>query len=235
MKSFISLLFLVTTVFPVFGATYIPLPIESQLQKSYGVVEGTYEGSSYKKLPNGDVVTLASFHVDKHVGIKTSDIKNNFDFKVTLPGGVWDDLTYFVSGVPNFKKGERVVLLVSRGKYGMYLSNLGLGKYKLLKKDDGPYLVSEVFPNHPTLGKIPYNEFNAAVVQKFGASLQNYTIDKYVYKKPIKDQKVISDKSRTRIPASSEGEDEKNPFTPVFLVLVLAGIGAYGTFLMRDK
>ncbi|MCK5884831.1 MAG: hypothetical protein KAG61_14165 [Bacteriovoracaceae bacterium] len=219
-----------------FGATYIPLPIESQIEKSYGVIEGTFQGSTYKKLPNGAVATIASFHVMKHVGVKKSDIKNNFDFKIIMPGGVWDDLTYYVTGVPNFKKDELVILLVSQGKFGLQLHNLGMGKYQVLSDNDGnKFLTSHVFPKHPTLGKIPYKKFNQVVKKSFGSALTPFTKDMYVYKNIIKSKRTTVDKRGQRSPASRKGRSANLPFSPIFLVLVLASFGAYGTYLMRDK
>lgn len=220
----------------VIAATFIPLPMEKQLERSSAVIQGVYRNSTYKRLPNGDVVTLASFEVEKMSGLTSSQVLNHRDFKVMLPGGEWEGLTYFVTGVPTFKPGERVVLLLADTPYGPVLNNLALGKYHLAHSEEGMILISDIFPDHSTLGHIAYDDFESMLTKRFGNGLAEHSyknqINRKVSSAPADKSLVTGDE---RSPASIEEEKNSSSFGPLLLVIILALLGAYGTYLLRER
>ncbi len=217
------------------SATFIPLSMEKQLEHSSSVIQGIYRSSTYKKLANGDVVTLASFEIEKMSGMSNSQIHAYQDFKVMIPGGEWDGLTYFVTGTPKFREGERVVLLLQETEQGYTINNLALGKYSLAMVDDQLSLVSDIFPNHPTLGQISIKDFETYLQARFGAGLADFTVKNQVNTKVSdnsSDKQMMAEEGRT--PASI-AEEKASSFSPLLLVLILGALGAYGAYLVRER
>lgn len=217
------------------AATFIPLSMEKQLERSSSVIQGIYRNSSFKRLPNGDVVTLASFEIEKISGLTSSQILNHRDYKVMLPGGEWDGLTYFVTGVPSFKPGERVVLLLLDTPYGPIINNLALGKYHIVQREEGSVLVSDVFPQHPSLGNIALESFENMLITRFGSGLAEHSLKNQINRKVSSDTTDKSlDAGEERTPASI-AEEKASSFSPLLLVIILALLGAYGAYLVRER
>jgi hypothetical protein len=135
------------------ATTFIPLSIEQQMRDATGVIRGIYQGSSYKKERNDKVVTEASFKIKTMSGIKNHEVINKNNFKVIFPGGKWHGVTYQITGTPDFKVGEEVVLLITKTNMGFFLTNLALGKYTIKKEFGKEYLTSVVFPNNAKLNR----------------------------------------------------------------------------------
>lgn len=220
-----------------FGATFIPTPIEDQVDHSYGVIHGKFVSKTYKKLKTGEVVTEATIKINSSSGIKNSEIINKNNFKVLYPGGTWQGIVYKVQGAPNFSNDEEVVLLINKGKFGFAVSNLGMGKYKVVNKLGRKHLVSSIFPNHPKIGKISFEDFNDIVLNTKGASLQKVNKDKFVYRGEERDESFYGQDDGRRGPASiSERTKESESTLNVFwLVLLFATLGGYSAFAMRKN
>ena len=218
-----------------FGATFIPLPMEKQLEHSNSVIQGIYRSSTYKRLPNGDVVTLASFEIEKMSGMISSQIYSHQDFKVMMPGGEWDGLTYFVTGTPKFTPGERVVLLLADTDQGPVINNLALGKYSINLIDDKKILVSSVFPEHPLLGQVDYEQFDQLLTQRFGSGLVEYSVNNHVNTKVSANSADKSDVTGEGRTPASIAEEKANSFSPLLLVLILGLLGAYGAYIVRER
>jgi len=159
---------------------FMPISLDRQLEESNGVLWGSYQGKSYKKLPSGQVVSELAFKVVYSSGIQKEEIINPNSFKVIVPGGIWEGMVYQVSGVPSFKLGEESVLLLSKSNFGFRLSNLSLGKYNIQSSENGVYLSSEVFPKHSELGSIRLSKFQESLWTRFGEGLDQKLVDQEV-------------------------------------------------------
>jgi len=175
-----SILLIVALCDFAFATLFIPIPIEKQLEESNGVIRGSYLGKNYKKLSTGEVVTEATFKVDYSSGLKRSDLLNPNNFKVLVPGGVWEGIVYQVYGSPTFSLGEESVLLLTKNAEGFSVTNMSLGKYKIYKEDGELYLSSEVFPEHPVLGSVRFTKFQEALWSAYGEGLHQNFEDKAV-------------------------------------------------------
>lgn len=214
---------------------YIPTPLGDQVEDSYGVIRGVYEGKAYKKNNNGEIITEASISLRQTSGLKPGDIINKNNFKVTFPGGIWQGINHKYSGAPEFQKNEDVVLLIQKGPNGFHLLNFGLGKYSVVKDGNKLKLLSDIFPKNRKISGIPLKEFQEMVKSKFGKPLNAFRGDKFVY---IPNDKKV--KSRNRMPASLIGEEEpeetnsKNK-TMFWLMIILSVLGSLSYRLFNRR
>ena len=158
------------------------VPLDIQVKNAGGVIRGKLVKTVSKKSLNGVVVTESSFQLLEAAGIPSEEIVNRNNFKILYPGGTWQGIVYKVSGTPNFKKNEEVVLFVNKGRYGYQLVNLGLSKYIVVQSPSGIFIRNSIFPQHPKLGKISLARLNKLLESKFGSPLAPIGQDKYVYK-----------------------------------------------------
>lgn len=231
------------------ATTYYPLPIHKQLDESQAVIKGEYQGATYKKTATGEIVTVASFKVDEFVGLKENEILNKQDFKVIFPGGKWNRMVYTIDGAPKFQKGESSVLVLNKSKHGFVLNGLSLGKYDIVKKDGEVGVSSSVFPNHPKLGFIPLEEFNAELTERFGKKLTSLGIDRAfsltlasnvrMPASATKGAKLESARSsrRGRAPASvgKKYHASTEGMSAFWLVMLFAVMGLYPVFFIKKK
>lgn len=225
-KIYVIFLFLISAP-SIHSTTFYPLPFSKQLIDSSGVVKAIFKGHTTKKLSNGQVVSEGSFHLLEVSGIASGEIINPKDFRVLYPGGVHEGLTYEVFGSPKFEPDEEVVLILSK-KHGMYMvHNLGLGKYKVQKSRKETLLISEVFPDHPNIGKVDEKIFNEKVKEKFGTNL--LTLDPAGY--------VKRSESASRDVASIEKDSPKRSekIGVYWLVLLLMGLGLVSILLTNRE
>ncbi len=218
-----------------FSTVYIPTPLEDQIKESYGVVRGIYQSKVYKKNSQGEVITEISIALDKSSGLKPGDIINKNNFKVTIPGGVWQGIVHKYSGGPEFSVGEDVVLLINRGNNGFHLLNFGLGKYTIKKELGVSYLNSAIFPTNSQISGIKYQDFQVMVENKFGEPLSEFKGEKFVY-----NSKKLNSTNRgkgSRAPASIEEQGpEKESSTAMFwLMIVLSVLGTSSYKLFNRK
>ena len=213
-----------------------PIPIEKQLNKSYGVIDGQYQGKTYKKLSSGEIVTIASFKILRSVGFKYREILNKNNFKIILHGGVWQGIRYTVKGNPKFDRGKRVILLVVKGKEGFILNNLGLGKYNVYREDNTDYLQSAVFPEHSSLGRIKLTELEKKIVDIFGKNLAKVNHSKLVYGKKNKENNRTQQIERN--PSSLEKEEQSSIsvlWTMMKLAILVGILGFYPFYLLKNR
>lgn len=214
-----------------YGTTFVETSLKDRLRIASGVVKGEYLGESYKKLPSGQIVTEATFRILESSGIKSSEIVNHNNFKVLLPGGVWQGRVFKVSGVPKFKTSEITTLVLKKSEFGYVLPNLAMSKYDLKIVDNEKFLVSEIFSHKEGVGRIKLEKFNQIVYQTFGSALKGVEFDKYVSKGP--DEELSS---RGRGPASKNKKEKEDDSIPViWFVIGLGFLGFVPTLLLKGK
>jgi hypothetical protein len=230
-----NLLFLLMIVFistHLGAATFIPLSMEHQLRDATGVIRGTYQGSTYKKMRGDRIITESSFKISTMSGLKNHEVINKNSFKVIYPGGKWQGVNYHISGSPTFKQNEEVVLLITKTNNGFAVSNLALGKYSIKREFGKEYLTSAVFPHNKNLGSIPLSKFNSMVKESYGSPMENIDPDKFVYKGKTQDTKH---KAKNRKPASldenTQESEQKNSMT--WLVVLFAFLGFYSAYITK--
>lgn len=213
------------------ATTFVPLPLDRQIKTSYGVIHAIFQGSNYKKLSTGEVVTNASFKILETSGIKSHEIINRNDFKVIYPGGKWEGLVYQVPGAPEFKEGEEVVLLLNKGSRGFTVNNLKMGKYEVYEDEGKMYLGSSAFRSHPKLGKISFSDFERLLSTNYGAGFQSFHHDKYI-------ANTGKEKKVGRSIASEDQmvqEEDRSTMSIYWLVLIFGLMGSYSAYIMKRK
>ncbi|WP_417337161.1 hypothetical protein [Halobacteriovorax marinus] len=236
----ISILFLFLNV-SVFSTTFIPLSLDKQLEDANGVLRAKFSSLEYKKVSNDRIITEATFKIVESIGIKQSEIINKNNFKVIYPGGKWQDLDYRVSGAPSFKPNEEALLILKKTSMGYAVKGLGMGKYKIIETEDGEFYQSSVFPKHPSLGRITEDDFDSALIRKFGADLQKVKSDKFVN---IPVQKEVVEKNKSgRFPASVERgpaqveldstKEASQSSNPIWIVVLFSLLGAISVYTIR--
>ncbi len=229
------LLFIFVIAKGALATIYYPLTLSQQLDESIGVIHAKFNSSTYKKLPNNQIVTQLSFKILRVSGVKYSEIINKNDFQIIIPGGKWQGLVYSIPGSPTFEMGKEFILLLSRNKQGFTLSNLGLGKYDIKRNGPNVSIKSSVFPNHNLLGSIDMKEFNELVEERFGEPLHLHSADKVVYVPKNTNTKKVKE----RTPATSSlkntdtEESEKSNIKQLMLMFVFV-FGVLG-YLSRKK
>lgn len=217
----------------VLGTTFYETPIEDRLGDSSGVVKAKYVGSTSKRLPTGQVVTEASFHILGLSGIKPNEVVNHQSFKVLLPGGSWQGRTYKVHGVPNFQKGELSYLILKKGKFGFTLANLGMSKLKPIEREGKPYLQSSVFPNKEGVGLISEKDFSFLVESTFGDKVVSFDVDKFI------DRSQVTNRINNKRSPSSTSEKARSKaglnFSMFWLILALGSLGFLSSFIGKGK
>lgn len=231
LKTFVSLFILFALVLRSEATTILPLTLEDQFRNSDFVAHGIVKGQNYKKLPSGDIATEIVIDLIGHSSKDGAEVITPTQYKFFVPGGVWGDIKYKVDGSPDFKEGEEVVVVLSKFKYGIKLSSLGLSKYSVKVKDDSKYLSSFLFPNHPGLSSISLASFNELLVKINNRGLEQIKDEKTVWIRP-KNNEVAMDDESNRSPASLENPSN---FEMVWLVLILGLLGSGSWFLAKKE
>ncbi len=177
-NGFNILLFFLST--QVLATSFLPTPIRDQISLSNGIIIGTFENKSYKKNPDGEVVTEAYFKLEGHAGIEKNYLMNPNSFRVLIPGGKWQGIVYHVNGAPKFTKGKKVVLLLKYNRFGFTLANLAMSKFEIVKKGKQSFLVSEIFADYPNIGQIEWIKFKNIVNKHFDGGLIPIGVNKIV-------------------------------------------------------
>lgn len=239
LRKFIFLFLLIYST-AVLSATFIPLPLDKQMENADGVLRAQFKGVEYRKISENKIITEATFSIIESVGIKQSEIVNRKNFKVIYPGGKWQDLDYRVSGAPNFHPGEETILILKKTSLGYTVKGLAMGKYEIVENDYGEFYKSTVFPDHVNLGKISKSLFEKVIINEFGSGMQPVKSDKFV-NIPLKKVERVAPGSG-RFPASegrspsSENLDqaeEDNSGNPIWIVIIFALLGAMSAYTIR--
>ncbi len=206
------------------ATTFIPLPIEEQIDASDSVVWATNSGKAYKRLPNGDVVTEYSFKLKLASGLPEHKVVSPNSFKVLAPGGLWQGRYYQIHGVPVFKEGEEALLFLKHSDHGWFVNNLAMGKFEVVTNAQGTWFKNTIFPTHPKIGLVPLEKMNELLQDRFAAPLTALEVDKYVHS-----ELAVSKARNARKPASfdeyqeeASSSDEKKNYG-IFWVMLLFG------------
>ncbi len=244
MRTFRNILrhFLIQSVFQYislsYATTFLPTPLEQQLESVNAVIRGEYLGSISKRSAAGEVVTELSFRLKSQVGLLPREILNPNNFKVLIPGGTLDGIVYFVHGIPKFNLNEEAILLLVKGSYGLHLYNLGMGKYSIVKEANHTLIRSDIFPAHSELGNISFQQFDTHLSKRFGQLLHeiqlNYSIAP-VSVAPVQLKRApASGATASRDIASTEIESDNFGHSWI-LMLFLAILGIISAHLTRRR
>lgn len=227
-----GLAILLLTLSTLQATTFIPLPIEDQIEASDSVVWATNLGKAYKRLPNGDIVTEYKFELNLASGLPEHKVVSPNSFKVLAPGGLWQGRYYQVHGVPSFKEGEEALLFLKHSDHGWFVNNLAMGKFEILKDVQGTWFKNTIFPTHPKLGLISMEKMNFLLEKRFSTPLVPIDADKYVHREDVE---ALTKNSRQpasaeEVESVSERTTEKN-YGLLWMMLLLGTLG----FLYRIR
>lgn len=198
------------------GSVFTPISIEKQIQYSQVIVYGEFINKVYRKLRTGEIVTLSKFRPIKFYSSDGNSLKtHNGELDVYYPGGMWQGVAYQVPGSPSFFRGEQVLLFLNVKNNFYWLNNLSLGKYLINDENGKKYLISSVFPNDPSMGKITLSKFEKVILRQTGRNLKWYKRPSRLRNYSIIKQKTYgSSTSRGRDAASVISTSGSNSFGP---------------------
>jgi hypothetical protein len=183
------------------GTTFVPLTIEDQINNASGAAEVQFVGAFSFKKENG-IFTEYKFKVLESVNLDESDIQDNY-LKLTMLGGAVDGVVSVIEGAPTFSEGTKYFLLLKKINGINYLSNFTLGKFNIIEFENKEFLISEVFPNVPNVGRISKNQMLKMLREK-------------LEKKKAEEQKIIfnnlSHGKKDRAPSSERVTFKKEQF-----------------------
>lgn len=231
MRNYILLVLFSVMITPVFGTTFIPVPIKKQIVESEGIVKGEVITVNSEEDNSGRIITRLFLRADKWMGIQPE----SGHIEIFYPGGQIGDKVQMVHGAPKFKEGEKVVLLLKNNNKNYWVQNLALGKFMIKKYGTSDVLINSVFPNHPKVGQIPLENFYDLA----------QTIKKNKFKERFKDKYEIQTekyayqnigKSSRSIASVGEVEQVSDKGFSTFWLLALLGIfGGLFTFTRRRE
>mgnify|MGYP003645471411 CR=1 FL=1 len=210
------------------ATTFIPLPVEDQIDASDAVVWATNQSKTYKKLPSGEVVTEYSFKLKLASGLPEHKVTSPNSFKVLAPGGLWMGRYYQFHGVASFEEGESALLFLKQTPHGWFVNNLSMGKYEIIEDARGTWFKNTVFPEHPKLGLVSLNDMNHVLERKFETPLVQIDIDKYVHKQDFTTKnKTVNGRDIQRQPASIDEviKDNEKSLGILWMMLFLGFLG----------
>jgi hypothetical protein len=207
------------------------VPLKVQLKQSDGVIHGIFQGQTVRKLSDGSIVTENTFQILNKSASSQINIVNWDNFKILTPGGVWQGLVHHVQGTPRFRQGEEVILLLKKGKYGVEISGLGAGKYKLKKTGQQSVIYSTIFPYDKKLGNISLSDFNQVLQEAYGEPLHDgrdkasWASRKFTHMRGI--SSVNDDQSRRETKRLGQSKKDQSGFSlggAFFLLLMFIAI-----------
>lgn len=225
-RLFVFLIFVLTSM-NLFSTVFVETTVEDRLRHSTGALRVQYLGETYKKLPDGQVVTELTVKILEKAGVRSSDIVNHNNFKILVPGGVWQGQRYKVHGVPRFQHGEDSILIVKKSEFGFILPDLEMSKFKEVLVDNEKFYKSSVFSQKRGIGIIKEKDFKKLTLKIFNEELSQILVDKYVNKSEVHS-------SNKRNPASSssiESASEEDSF-PVFWFSIFLGLFSFIPIIM---
>ncbi len=203
------------------GKDSIPPILENQLRKSKAVVHGIYKGSTIKKMNDGRMIIEYSFKI-----LNSQGISNTNDFHIISKKNFWKGKIYNSSDIKIFYPGEELVLVLEKGKEGFQIIDQEVGKYKILRERGGIFLSLEELNLDRRFEKIPVEDFNQLIINKFGKPLfsEGSILESSNNLKEIKNPK----RDISSLPSRYFPEE------PIFLILSLGILGAVGIKLGRS-
>lgn len=244
--------------FSSFPTTFIPLEFSQQLKESDGAVLARYVERDQRRISSGMIVTEATFKLVEGTEINTDRILPSKILSVVYPGGIFEGDSYFVSGAPDFKKGELYLLLLKETHYGYTLSNFSLGKYNTIVEGQDLFFSSSVFPNDEKLRKLSYDEVNTALANYLGSSFKNVEDLLTVEHQLARELELLSEFNQSpvvrdtapsigrspasykkapvdRKPSSHRKDKNTKDLRQLWIVLSFFAIGAYSAVMRRKQ
>lgn len=206
------------------GTTFVPISLDEQIAGSDGAVEvELISNNSYKN--KNAIYTKYTFKVLTSYQINQSEFENN-KLVLDLPGGSFEGVRTLVSGAPKFEQGVKTFLFLKKVNNEFYLSNYTVGKFNYQKFEGEEYLVNEVFPMNPKIGRVK----KSTLLEKLNFKTVNNTIQNDV--QPSMNQVVAKKKIERKI-ASVEAEEEFS--SSKLIVISVAIIGVFLVLLLMRK
>lgn len=215
---------------PVFGTTFLPIPIKNQIVESHGVVKGEVVSINSEEDDNGRIVTRLFLRADKWIGV----VPKENHLEIYYPGGQIGDKVQLVHGSPKFEEGEKVVLLLKESNSNLWVQNLALGKFMIKKYGKVDVLINSVFPNHPKVGQIPLATFYDLVKNIKHKQFKERFKDKYELQTEKYAYKNLGKKGRS-VASIAEAKEIEEQFNISWLLALLGIMGGIFTFLRRKK
>ena len=160
-------------------ANQFPISLSSQLKNSSAVVEASYVKNTVMKHDSQNFLIEYYFNLHSSIGLDISEVSKNHLFKVSHLSSFnpEDDLENHFGEYLNFKKSEKVVLLL-KYKDGSYWFTHGIqSRFNLFSHFNDKILVSHSFPLHPQLGSFDYYDFMSSAALNFSQQESQLAID----------------------------------------------------------
>lgn len=203
---------------------FFPLPFEKQVEEATAAVEATLASTRVFKNAVGLIMTEYIFKVDESFNLASTELENE-KLKLTMPGGTYQGITSAIDGAPQFISNEKSFLLLKKIDSKIYLSNFSLGKFKIENRQGKTYYISEVFPEHPDIGKISKEEMVELMAKKWkNAFVTPGPHSRLLHEEdvPQKAMTALFKNNESRKPAQAESTDG----VPLFFW------GAFCTFIL---
>src|SRR5687767_10817736 len=122
----------------VYGATFVVPRDHDLVRRAEAIVVGSAVESTARLNASGGIETVTRFAVDE--AIKGELAGQIID--IVEPGGVLDDRATIIPGVPQFQKGRRALLLLTRtGDHQWSVTEIALGKFSFQRGRRGEMLL----------------------------------------------------------------------------------------------
>lgn len=213
-------IFIILMIQVAFATTFIPLPLDKQVESASIGAEVVLLNMQGFKHPAGYIATEYRFKIIEATNLNPEELDNG-KLVLTLPGGNHNGVTTVVDGSPRFNPGERIFLLLKKIDNKIYLSNFTLGKFNIQKIENEEYYVNEVFPNLQNVGRIKKStmkklmndKWNLVTVKSDSNNPNNKDKSITILNLPIeKDKNVSEDKTERAIASEDSTVDWLNIF-----------------------
>lgn len=156
MKSLLSIFMAAFFCFSLSSAkaiTYVPISFDKLMDETQAIAEVVLVTKRSYKTPLGLISTEYTFEVRDSSGLENY-LNSTGLLSFSMIGGSLDGYTTHIDGAPDFKEGEESLILLKIVNGNLYLSNLGVGKYTILRKEGEIFYQSTVFPEDKELGVV---------------------------------------------------------------------------------
>lgn len=234
---------MISTTAEVTAEMIYPVPLAKQIKESEVILEGTFVSENSIKFKD-KIITVSKFRVLKSIGLQDSTLQKDYLFKVASHGGVLNDRVVSNKLSPVYKQHERVVLFLKKEDGRYWPVNNALSKYTFVKRGRSEYLISNVFPFHPSIGQIPYKKFidKSESIKKvsymvnklekldhFNKSVSNKKFTDYP--KPV----PVNNKLGRSIASISKKEKTESEFSELWLIMVMLSLVAISFYFKRHQ
>jgi hypothetical protein len=185
-------------------------------------------GSSYRRLPNEEVVTTYTFKVIESLGIKQNQLLNSSQIQVMVPGGNWNGIVYHTIGAPTFIENEKVLLILNQGEFGLGVEGLGLGKFQIKEFEGKDIFENSIYPENKMLSQFGRDDLNNLLQKKFGYILGEVKLDRVIARKDNdNDNQITSSRSPSSEANLNETQNSDNSMFYLLMLFLLIGLATY--------